>query len=84
MVSRDYPNTFDECVAKACTYSVQFFETKAAVENRMTRWRGLRSYWLISVNCSLDWIRFLFLQSFRITIYLAISFQDARTFVNSW
>ncbi len=35
MGSRDYPNTFRECVAKACTYSVQFFEIKDAVENQM-------------------------------------------------
>jgi hypothetical protein len=44
MESCDYPNTFRKCVAKACIYSVQFFETKAAVENRMTRWRSLRCY----------------------------------------
>lgn len=45
-------------MAKACTYSVQFFETKAEVENQMKRKKCLRCYWLISVNCSSDWIRF--------------------------
>jgi len=37
MGSRDYPSTLHKCVTKACIYSVQFFETKAEVENRMTR-----------------------------------------------
>ena len=37
MRSRDYPNTFPKCVSNACTYSVQFFETKATDENWMKR-----------------------------------------------
>lgn len=32
MGSRDYPNTFRKCVAKACIHSVQFFETKARLK----------------------------------------------------
>ena len=35
MGTRDYPNTFPKCVSKACTYSVQFFETDEADQNRL-------------------------------------------------
>ena len=58
MGSRDYPNTFRECVTKACTYSVQFFEIKDAVENQMKLYESLRSYGLIDVNHFSDWICF--------------------------
>ena len=68
MGSRDYPSTLHKCVTKACIYSVQFFETKAAVANRMTRSRRFRCYWLVNVNCSSDWIRFF--------IFSIISYND--------
>jgi hypothetical protein len=84
MGSRDYPSTLHKCVTKACIYSVQFFETKAEVENRMTRGGCFRSCWLISVNCSSDWIHFF--------IFSIISHNDLfdwkitgqRPFANSW
>jgi hypothetical protein len=33
MENRDYPSTLGECVAKACTYSIQLFEIKAGIGN---------------------------------------------------